>query len=122
MDLVYAMPTESYASPPMRWDPAWVADVSPVGAQARGILLRGRLDQSHTIRFVLPVWLERDESGHYLVSDDVFLQWGEGLTIEEAIADYRATMAEYYDLVADGAADSVSDQSELSVLRRYIRA
>ena len=38
--------------------------------------------------------LEQDENG-FIVSDDLFLVYGEGNTVEEAEKDYFASLSEY---------------------------
>jgi predicted RNase H-like HicB family nuclease len=47
----------------------------------------------------LRVVVELDDDGTYIVSDDVFAQYGQGETSEEAISDFVSSLAEYLELL-----------------------
>lgn len=57
--------------------------------------------------------------GRFLVSDDVFYMYGEGITLQAAIEDYLSSLAEYYELL-----ESYDDAPSLdlfSYLQTYLR-
>ncbi len=107
--------------------PSFPTLTAPVGHTANGSLLRraiallsGPLSPQHVLRMPLPVTIEVDDQGWFIISDDLFCQYGDGITREVAEADYRGTLAEYYELVAAGAPTSAEDTRELRELGRYI--
>jgi len=122
MDVQYVLVSARASNASPEWSPVSRSDTNPIPVMPRSVLLRGRLDARHALREPLVVTVERGESGWYLASDQLFLQWGEGQTPEEAISDFRSTLAEYYDLVAQGASTSESDSLELRRLQQYVGA
>jgi hypothetical protein len=51
------------------------------------------------------VLVEVDDDGTYVVSDDIFAQYGEGSTAAEALNDYAQSLGEYLDLIESRAKD-----------------
>lgn len=49
----------------------------------------------------LPVTLERDTEGAYMVSDALFCVYGWGRTLAEAHQDYLTSLIEYYQIIQD---------------------
>ena len=70
-----------------------------------------------------PLWItvEREEDGYYVLSDDLFLVYGEGETFRAALQDYIVSLIDYYQLVAKGAKRGPLDQALFGRLRRYLR-
>jgi predicted RNase H-like HicB family nuclease len=79
-------------------------------ASARTMTIRPVRPPSETLHLfpVMPGWnfkqplrvvVELDDDGTYIVSDDVFAQYGQGETSEEAISDYVSSLAEYLELL-----------------------
>ena len=81
--------------------------------------LTGDLGDGLRLRKPLPIRAGADGMAHY-VTEDLWLNWGEGDSQEEAIADLCVTLAEYYRLVAAGAETDTNDAWELGHLRQYI--
>jgi hypothetical protein len=122
MDLLCTPRSTTLSSLVVRDTSFWQATASEVFCAEQHVLLTGRLDATHYLRSFLHVSIVRDEQGWFIVSDPIFLQWGEGRTMEEALSDYRSTLAEYYDLVHSGAETCAADDAELQRLRQYIEA
>ena len=51
----------------------------------------------------LPVDIERDQDGTFLVSDPLFAVYGHGPTEDEALHDFLVSLGEYHEIMADGA-------------------
>jgi len=65
---------------------------------------------------------EKDEDGCYLCSDDIFLVYGQGNTIQEAKEDYITSLIEYYEIVAKKAPDSnAATQQLFEKVKSYLR-
>lgn len=86
----------------------------------RTLVIAGPIGDSRMLVAPLMVVMRRDDQGWFTVSDDVFLQWGEGRTEAEALEDYMDTLSEYYGLVLEGAESSEGDRLELRRLNRYV--
>jgi len=66
----------------------------------------------------IPTVIERD-GDHYLVSDEVVNMYGIGETVEEAMADYRSMLVEYYEsLLEDADRLSAHLRAHLELLRQ----
>ena len=68
-------------------------------------LLVGQIAPQWVVLRPLPVTLERDPDGGYLVSDAVFCVYGWGRTLTEAQQDYLTSLIEYYQIL-QGHADA----------------
>lgn len=108
--------------PPAASPGMWRTTASELTWDEQDVLLTGQLDSTHRLRSFLHVSVARDEEGWLIVSDTIFLQWGEGPSVDSAFADYRSTLAEYYDLVREGAKSCATDRIELQRLQMYIEA
>jgi hypothetical protein len=69
----------------------------------------------------LQVRIVRDSDGYFNAGDDVFHVYGDGLTREEALQDYKVALVEFYELVVEGAQDDPHDQALLARLQQYLR-
>jgi hypothetical protein len=80
---------------------------------------------------VLPRWeilqpllltVERDDDGSYLISDDLFAVYGDGLSISEALRDYIISLGDYYEILSARATnDNDLIREQFSRLQRYVR-
>lgn len=86
------------------------------------VILLGPLDSHYQLVAPLSVSVEIDEEGWYIVSDDLFSQYGDGPTQQQAEDDFRSTLAEYLELVTELAAVSTAQAHELHRLQRYIQS
>ena len=64
--------------------------------------LAGKVGHGFELVQVLPVDVERDQDGSYLVSDPVFGVYGHGANEAEAFADFSVSLVEYRDIMATG--------------------
>lgn len=68
----------------------------------------------------LPLTLERSDD-LCIVSDDIFLVYGEGDRVQDALSDYAESLIDYYTILA-GSVDQHPDNSHLvDELRSYLR-
>jgi hypothetical protein len=83
--------------------------------------LLGPLGSRWRIVQPLSVEVELDSEGWFVLSDDVFLVYGEGTTLESAWEDYRASLVEYCDIVKRDAPASAQVQAQYEQLTTIIR-
>jgi len=69
----------------------------------------------------LQVNIEQDEDGTYIVSDDLFLVYGNGDNKSDAMGDYTISLVEFYQLIEKNAAVNPFDQKLLANLQFYIK-
>ncbi len=84
-------------------------------------MLYGHLSGPYQLKELLPVKATADESGAWVASASAFLVHGDGDSLQDALADLRVSLTEYYELVEDGArGGDPYDIAELRRLRFYI--
>ncbi len=102
---------------------------SVIGSVSRreGLVLSGALSQYSphasprwSLLQPLPVVLELDEDGTFIVSDDEFLTYGAGPDLPAALDDYISALLDYFDLVTHS--DHPYDADEAARLRDYLAA
>jgi hypothetical protein len=92
-----------------------------LGTLASQLLLRGRIAPGWMIVQPLPLLLEQDDDGSFLVSDDLFAVYGEGSVAVEALQDYIVSLIDYYQLLTARAAEyDPPAQALLRHLRLYL--
>lgn len=64
--------------------------------------LAGKVGHGFELVQALPVDVEKDSDGAYLVSDSLFGVYGHGATEDEAFADFSVSLVEYRDIMAAG--------------------
>jgi len=62
-------------------------------------LLLGQIAPQWVVLRPLPITLERDTDGAYIVSDTLFCVYGWGRTLAEAHQDYVTSLIEYYQIM-----------------------
>jgi hypothetical protein len=87
--------------------------VTPSSHEETVISLIGELDDKFYLRKILSIEQQSNEDG-ILLSDDVFFVFGEGLTLDEALNDYKITIIEYYEYL------STCDDPETKDLFAYL--
>ena len=75
-----------------------VEDVTRLGPTTAAIF--GPLAAGLVARQPISVRIERDHDGSFIVSDETFAVYGCGASWDEALEDYKSSLAEYRDLVA----------------------
>lgn len=67
----------------------------------------------------LPVDVERDQDGAYLISDSLFGVYGQGATVDEAFGDFSVSLVEYHDIMAAGV--NPETRAVVEHLRTYLQ-
>jgi hypothetical protein len=88
----------------------------PNGGGTRPVTLIGALTDGYCLKGMFPVDLTVDESGWHVVTTSVFPVHGDGESDESALDDFRLCLAEYYELVEEGAQSG--DPYDVAELRR----
>lgn len=84
--------------------------------------LVGDISSEFVIVQPLPINIEQDDDQSFVVSDDIFLIYGDGNNRLDAINDYVNSLIEFYSLVEDGAENNQFDVKLLSHLKSYIQS
>lgn len=98
-----------------------MADLAGPRAPAPKIYLMGPLLPGWSVEQPLAIDVQIDEDGSFVVSDDVFLMYGVGATLEEAQHDHAVALIEYYTLTRDDALRNGPTRSMFRYLQRYLR-
>jgi hypothetical protein len=85
-------------------------------------VLLGRIAHGWEIIQPLQVMVDIDEDGYYTASDNLFLVYGDGNTLAEALQDYRASLVDYYQLLDARSEDDPPTQALFRRVRRYLRS
>lgn len=93
----------------------------PIWTQINRAFLLGKVSPDWKMVQPLPINLEQDEDGTHIVSDDIFLVYGNGNTPIEAMCDYVSSLLEFFQLVKEGAETNLFDQEQLLNLQSYIQ-
>lgn len=101
---------------PFSWPPEVQSFVTPTE-----MILFGRIAAGWEILKPFPLVIEQTEEGRVLVSEDLFLMYGIGDTLDEALRDYETALMEYYDLISLDAADGdPPTQALFQYLQQYV--
>ena len=100
-----------------KWSPEVQSFVIP-----QEIILFGKMAAGWEIVKPFQVVIEQDENSRILVSEELFLMYGIGDTLDDALRDYETSLMEYYELVSEQAGDNdPPTQALFRHLQRYIR-
>lgn len=94
-----------------------------VGLRAEPVTVPLLGDVTQGLRVIqrLVVLVEQDDDGSYVVSDDLFLMYGNGETREAALDDYVTSLIEYYDILdTDAASGDPMSAAQFRHLREYV--
>ena len=95
------------------------AATTPVHTLKINYLLSGRV--SPRVYFKEPLEINiNNEDGYYIVSDAIFLVYGEGKTIQTAMDDYVSSLVEFYEIVKDESLNNKFEAGQLKLLDLYI--
>jgi hypothetical protein len=84
--------------------------------------LFGKIRDEWEMTKPLLVTLEQDEDGYYVLSDELFLMYGEGPTEIKAKEDYLETMVDYYQIIQEKAHEGDEpSQAILQKIQEYLR-
>lgn len=119
-----------YTSADMRFAPLWPTlssrrsvsriEVRSLSFRAPSAYLGGRIAPGWKIVQLLPVRVEQDDDGCYIISDDLFAVYGEGSTRVEAQRDYVVALIDYYQLLSARTNDPLA-QAQFRRLQRYLQ-
>lgn len=84
-------------------------------------LLIGKIPNNLIVVQPIQITVEVDEDQSYLVSDDIFLVYGHGDNRVEALTDYAESLAEFYELLENGAKSNPFDKKLFAHLQSYIQ-
>jgi hypothetical protein len=65
--------------------------------------------------------IERDEDGSYVVSDDIFLVYGDGENEHDALNDYVTSLIDYYYLLEKNVDNNPFDRKQFAYLQTYMQ-
>lgn len=81
--------------------------------------LRGAIAPGWALVQPLSIWIQQDEDGDYIASDEAFYVYGQGSSLVAAQDDYIWALIEYYEIVS--AYEDAPSRQLLAQLRRYLR-
>jgi hypothetical protein len=94
----------------VRWSPSISPSLPFLPIQFQ---LLGQIAREWTIVQPLLVTIERGDDS-YIASDDVFMMYGLGESIAEAVQDYVSVLTEYYEILS-----SHNDEPSVSLFSRF---
>ena|ERR1700690_4597234 len=93
---------------------------TPIQEIKIGTFLMGQIDKLLIIQ-PIRINIELDEDNTFVVSDDIFLVYGNGNNELDAINDYVSSLIEFYKLLEKNAATNKFDQIQFSNLLTYVQ-
>lgn len=81
--------------------------------------MKGKVAPGWEIIQPLRLVLDRETDGTYLVSDDIFNVYGQGITAKIAVFDYLISLREYYQIVSEH--EDIPSQNHFAYLQEYLR-
>ena len=85
------------------------------------VFLVGKISDDLVVIQFLPLTIEQDDNESYIVSDDMFLVYGDGGTRADALKDYEGSLAKYFQIVEKSAETNKFDKALLGQLQSYIQ-
>lgn len=85
------------------------------------VSLQGVIHDDWQLRLPLILFVDREEDGWYVISDDEFFVYGDGATYREAIEAYIASLIEYYGFLAREYVTNASAAPQWDTVRRYLQ-
>ena len=85
------------------------------------VFLLGDISDDLIVVQFLPLAIEQDEDESYIVSDDIFLVYGDGATKSDALREYQASLVKYFQIIEKSAESNKFDKALLSQLQSYIQ-
>ena len=111
-----------FSSPDAYYAPSTDA-IPSVGLESvpeQDMILIGQIAPGWRVIRPLLVAVERDESGVFVVSDDVTSVYGEGPTQSEAYADYVASLIDYYEMLERDASRHPPTKKLFAYISAYV--
>jgi len=92
----------------------------PVVERPEVFLLLGPIAPGWLVGEPLRVVIERDEAGDYVVSDSELAVYGVGADRISAMADYKQSLIEYYEIIEEESRDHAPTAALFRHVRRFI--
>ncbi len=83
------------------------------------VYFMGKASKQVTFKMPLKININNDD-GYYIVSDDLFLVYGEGKDQQAAMEDYLLSLVEFYDIVKEESSHDKFEAAQLKLLDLYI--
>ena len=83
------------------------------------VYFMGKASKQVTFKMQLKININNDD-GYYIVSDDLFLVYGEGKDQQSAMEDYLLSLVEFYDIVKEESSHDKFEAAQLKLLDLYI--
>jgi len=96
------------------------AQTTQVSSDIQAYLI-GQISDDLAVIQPIQINIERDEDQTYVVSDDLFLVYGNGEVQAKAIHDYVASLIEFYRILEKSAATNKFDQEQFANIQAYIQ-
>lgn len=100
-----------------------------VHEQIQGLLPSHQTPELTLVGLIAPGWtvvqpillnVETDADNSVVVSDEIFMVYGVGNTVAEALFDYATSLIELYELLAQSAETNPFDGPQLAILQTYL--
>lgn len=91
-----------------------------INAPAIQPYLLGEIDEGYEFIQPLQISIEIEDDSSFVISDDIFLVYGIGDNLEDAIEDYINSFKEYYNLVKKSAQNNEYDKKTFQYLQSYL--
>lgn len=85
------------------------------------VLLYGAVHPEVRIAIPLPVSIDVEADGTFIVADEVFAVYGEGISEHDALKDYVVSLVDFFDLVMSEAEQNPAADSLAQRLRTYLQ-
>lgn len=108
-------------SKPILEHPHRVFSVHQFAVSSIQAYLMGEISDDLVVSQPLEITIEQDEDNTFVVSDDLFLVYGDGGNLAEAIRDYVESLIKYFQLIEKGAETNEFDKALLPHLHSYIQ-
>lgn len=82
--------------------------------------LVGEIEPGWVLRRPMKIWVDRDDEGEYVATNDQMSVFGVGKEWSDAIDDYVASLIDYYELIEREAADHQPTAFHLRRIQHYI--
>jgi len=85
------------------------------------VFLLGKISDDLVVVQFLPLTIEQEDDESYIVSDDIFLVYGDGDTKSAAMKEYQVSLVNYFQIIEKSAETNKFDKALLSQLQSYIQ-
>jgi len=98
-----------------------IRPVRPFQFPDNQVFLLGNISDDLVVSQFLPLTIEQEDDGSYIVSDDIFLVYGDGNTKSDAMKDYQVSLVKYFQIIEKSAETNKFDKALFDQLQSYIQ-